>query len=291
MKNVLTAISIVFILLVACISAPTGAPAPSATPVPTSALLPPATTLLTITPTQISTPTVTTAPPNIRPTDGPIPTSAIRIATRTSTSVPRELTPADVGLIFNPAEIRGTFMIIPCYMFSSDIFHAGDGVYFPSGDSSTKYNVVAPADGNIVRASRISDRIGYEINVQTPFTLDGQTVFYDVLHTSGLREGLRIGDTVHKGDVLAIKKMEHLDPGGNWLVDIGFRNGYKQANASLPDWIGLGYFSWSRLVMDDLAMVDPSRLSYRTCVGNPIEQSKPFATPTPGGFGPYVWQK
>jgi hypothetical protein len=165
------------------------------------------------------------------------------------------------------------------------LFHAGDCFYFPSGNSNTKYHVVAPADGIIVHAYFINDSIGWEINVRTPFVVDEKTVYYDVVHTSGLVPGLKEGMYIHKGDKLAIKSKEYLDPANYWLVDIGFRNGHKQTNASLEGWTGLGYFSFTRLLLDDFEGLDPKQYDLLPlCKGNPIKQNKPYATPTPGGF-------
>jgi hypothetical protein len=196
----------------------------------------------------------------------------------------RVLTAADVGLPWNPADVPGRVAILPCYLFSASVFHAGDGFYFPSGDSDTKFQVVAPAEGLIVQANRTNDAIGWGIIVRTPFEVDGKTVYYDVAHTSGLVSGLRPGMYVCKGDPLAVKQKDKLDPVNWWLVDIGFRNGHVQANATLPDWTGMGYFSYSRLIQDDLALLSPDQFEVLPiCEGNPIQQSKPYATPTPGG--------
>ena len=174
---------------------------------------------------------------------------------------------------------------MPCYLFTSEVFHAGDAFYFPPGDSNTEYAVIAPADGKVVHANYINDSVGYDITVKTSFLLDGKPVFYDVVHTSGLYPGLVEGQAVHKGDNLAVKRNEHLDPIGQWIVDIGFRNGKEQANASVPEWTGLGYFSYTRLLLDDLASLESSEYSlWPICEGNPIEQTKPYSTPTPGGF-------
>ena len=153
-----------------------------------------------------------------------------------------EFNAADVGLPWNPAEVKGSVQILPCYLFTSTIFHAGDGFYFPNNNSNAVYHITAPADGSIEKAYFINDSIGWSITVRTPYILDGNNVFYDVLHTSGLVPNLDVGSIIHKGDSLAIKDKKILDPIGKWLVDIGFRNGHEQANASLPDWTGLGYF-------------------------------------------------
>jgi hypothetical protein len=171
-------------------------------------------------------------------------------------------------------------------MFTTTKFHAGDGVFYPKGAADTHYTVYAPADGTIVVANYINESVGWEINVKTPYTVDGKPVVYDVVHSSGLVSGLTVGTFIHKGDKLAIKANEHLTPSvKEWLIDIGFRNGHKQANASIDDWTGLGYFSYTKLILDDLAMLQESQYKIRSaCAGNPIQQSKPYMTPTPGGF-------
>jgi hypothetical protein len=217
----------------------------------------------------------------------PIPPTSTKTMTATPTQTPQpKLAIADVGLPWNPNEINGQVLIKPCYLFTATMFHAGDGFYFPRGNSDTVYTVVAPADGVIVAATDLSDLgIGWEINVKTPFLLDGKTVFYDVVHSSGLVDELDVGMEVHRGEPLVVKTKEFLDPAGLWLIDIGFRNGLRQANASVPEWTGLGYFSFTRLLEDDLALLNHNQfLIMPVCSGNPIQQNKPYMTPTPGGF-------
>ena len=183
-------------------------------------------------------------------------------------------------------------MIEPCYVFNSKVFHAGDMIYFPTGNKNTKYNVLAPADGVITIAEDLSNKgIGWSITVETPYSLDGKPVFYDLVHSSGLVPGLSQGMNIHRGDPLAIKDGKFVDPLGWWLIDLGFRNGLEAANASVSSgpgvtgWTGLGYFSYTSLIKDDLAQLNPKQFGfYPTCSGNPIQQNKPYATPTPGGF-------
>jgi hypothetical protein len=213
------------------------------------------------------------------------------VPTETATKTPRptqtplpELTEGDVGLIWNPSDINGPVIITPCYMFTSDRFHAGDQVDFPS--SQTAYSILAPTDGIIISAEKVNDSIGYEVNVQTPYILNGKTVYYDIVHSNGLVPGLHEGSEVRKGSPIVIKNGEMVAPQNKWLIDIAFRNSMnKQANASLDGWTGLGFLSYTRLIQDDLASLDSSQFYMRpTCAGNPINQSSPYQTPTPGGF-------
>jgi hypothetical protein len=254
MKSEIIYVFVFCLFLVSCSSVPTAIPA------------------ITV----ISTATLTLIPPTLTNTETAIPTK---------TPQP-ELTVSDVGLPWDPNKVNGRVQIKPCYIFTSTKFHAGDGFYFPRGNSDTVYTVVAPADGVIVAATDLSELgIGWEINVETPYLLDGKPVFYDVVHSSGLVDNLRVGMEVHRGNPLVIKTNEFLDPAGLWLIDIGFRNGLKQANPSVPEWTGLGYFSFTRLLEDDLALLDQNQFLFMpACSGNPIQQNKPYMTPTPGGF-------
>jgi hypothetical protein len=190
-----------------------------------------------------------------------------------------------VGIIWD-LDLKG-IRLMPCYVFTPTIFHAGDIVYFPNGLANTTYNVKAPADGRIAHANYINSSVGFDIAVRTPYTFNGDIVFYDVIHTSGLVGGLRVGDYVKKGDNLAIKDGKIVDPAGWWLVDLAFRTGNEQANASLSGWTGLGYLSYSKLISDDLAKLPYGQVAMMpTCPGNPIEQNKPYITPTPNKLGP-----
>jgi hypothetical protein len=258
MKKIITIISVIF--LVSC--API---ANNPTPTGTETLAP--TPTFTIVPTVTSTKT-----PN--PTKTPMP----------------ELTAADVGLPLNPAEFSGKFIWKPCYVFNQGYFHAGDMIYFPTGDKNTNYNVIAPADGVIENAVYLGDSIGMEINVKTPFVLNGKTVFYDIVHDSRLAPGLHVGSIIHKGDVIAIRDITvKADPQGLWNLDIAFRNSTnKQANINDPIWTGQGFISYYRLVQDDLQKLDSSTYTLMpTCSGNPIK-NKNFMTPTPdSNFGMY----
>jgi hypothetical protein len=253
-KSKIVYVSVFCLIVVSCSSMPTAVPTITAN----------------------STVTLTLIPPTKTNTDTAIPTK---------TPQP-ELTIADVGLPWNPIAVNGRVQIMPGYLFTSTMFHAGDGFYFPRGNSDTVYTVIAPADGVIVAATDLSDfGIGWEINVETPYLLDGKPVFYDVVHSSGLVDELRVGMEVHRGDPLVTKTNEFLDPAGLWLIDIGFRNGFRQANASIPEWTGLGYFSFTRLLEDDLALLNQNQfLVLPVCSGNPIQQTKPYMTPTPGGY-------
>jgi hypothetical protein len=256
MKTLFKSCFVIAIVLTSC--------APQATAAPSTETLVP-TLAFTVTPTATATKT-------------PIPTATPK----------REITAGDVGIPWDTSEINGLVNIMPCYLFTSTVFHAGDGFYFPSGNIDAVYHVVAPADGKIVNEVYINEFTGYEINIETPYVLDGKTVFYDVVHTSGLVPELSVGMYIHRGDYLAIKdKRIRGDPIGKWLVDIGFRNGKRQANASISEWTGLGYFSYTRLLQDDFALLTSDQYYIMPkCKGNPIQQNKPYSTPTPtpGGF-------
>lgn len=278
MKHSGNAIALFCVLLTACTSLGVKTETPVAIILTATPTIPPP----THTPTFTSTPTETLTR---RPTITPLPTDT-RTPKPTNTPIP-ELTVADVGLPWNPDEVKGRVRIMPCYLFTSTLFHAGDGFYFPPGNAEIKYNVVAPVGGKIIFAQLITEGIGWGIDVQTPYQLDGKVVYYHVVHSSGLAPGLKVGMSVNRGDVLAIKtKNNKLEYYNQWLIDIGFRTARNaHANASLPDWTGLNFFSYTRLILDDLALLDWKQyLLAPKCDGNPIQQNKPYATPTPGGF-------
>lgn len=229
-------------------------------------------------PTETPAPTATLTPVPITATNTPSPTP-----TPTNTAFP-ELTIADVGLPIDP-NTTGLFKYIPCYVFTVTRFHAGDGIKFPNSEKT--YYIIAPIDGKIVSANFVNESVGYEINVETPYVINGKIVFYDLVHSSGLIENLRVGSVLKKGEPLAIMKnlygVPSGDPDRGFLLDFALRSGsHKQANASLDGWTGLEYLPFSKYIQDDLAEL-PSN-SFRLmpiCSGNPIQQNKPFSTPTP----------
>jgi hypothetical protein len=77
--------------------------------------------VLTNTPTPSSTPQPTeTVTPTNTPTRTPKPTATPFL----------ELTPSDVALPFDSAVVNPVY--VPCYLFTSTMFHAGDGIIFDS---------------------------------------------------------------------------------------------------------------------------------------------------------------
>ena len=262
MKNYLLAIFVLSLLLSACASAPTATPLPAPTATMTS--LPTVTATVTATSTPVPTATATNTPtPSPTRTRTPVPPSP----------TPRVLSPQDVGLPVKDVY----FEYIPCYVFTQDRFHAGDGIY-PSV-AQAPHRVYAPMDGTVISAQLIPSvpglgwEIGFEINVRTPFVLDGETVYYDMVHISGLADGVKVGTFVRKGEQIAVMTRPYGDPRGYiYLIDLAFRRGtHKMAAPSNPNWTGTEYFSVLTYVKDDLdALPVGSFKLLPTCITNNI---------------------
>jgi hypothetical protein len=232
----------IFLLIIALFTACTPAPAHTQTP--------------TITPIPTSTPSPT-----------PEPTAAIR----PSATPMHVLTEGDVTL---PIRDISQFEYVPCYVFSEDRFHAGDGINLPK--NKAPFIVYSPSDGIIDAANFVNESVGWEINIRTPFYLDNKQVYIDIVHVSGLADDLKIGSKIEKGQQLAIMDRPCGDPRGGYLIDIALRLGsHKQANPIYDNWTGTEYLSFFSYVEDDLLLLDDESYSIApTCLGVSIPSEK-----------------
>ena len=191
---------------------------------------------------------------------------------------PRVLSPQDVDLPIK--EVNG-LDYLPCYVFTETQFHAGDILILP--DPKAIYKVFAPIEGTIVTAQFLDDSIGWEIVVRTPFVLNGETVYYDILHSSGLADNLRVGASVRKGDQLAVITRPYRPMRGFSIIDFAIRRGsHKMAAPTHPSWTGTEYVSVLQYVQDDLNSLAAGsfRLS-PTCVLTSPNNTIPEAKRTP----------
>lgn len=189
----------------------------------------------------------------------------------TPTTLPL-LTINDVGL---PIKDLTFFEYRPCYVFTEDRFHAGDGIYLHKDDAP--FIVYSPISGVIQDEYFIDDFIGWEINIKSDFLLDSQWVYVDIVHIGLLYGSLEIGSQIKKGEPLAVIDSPHGDPGGRYLIDIAIRKGsHKQANPNFDDWTGTEYLSFKDFIEDDLASLDQSTFTTigEPCLGNPIPEEK-----------------
>jgi hypothetical protein len=177
MKSQLFIILFMFLLFSACTSAPTVMPLPALTatmmPLPTAT----ATVIATSTHAPTATDTYTSTP----------------LPTMTRTPVPPSPTPRTLSVKDVDLPIKGVvgFEYKPCYVFTTDRFHAGDAIYMP--DPAGSYKIYAPMEGTIVFAQLLDDSIGWEINVMTPFMLNGEAVYY----LSTLMDWLKESELAH----------------------------------------------------------------------------------------------
>jgi hypothetical protein len=111
--------------------------------------------------------------------------------------------------------------------------------------------------------------------------LNGEAVYYDLVHINGLAEGVRIGAFLQKGEQIAIKNRPNTDPLRRSMVDFAIRRGsHKQANATAANWIGTEYVSVLAFLQDDLDALPVGTFQrVPTCDGNPIPEAK--RTPRP----------
>ena len=256
MRNIILATLVLCSLLSACTSAPTATPLPA----PTATVTPLPT--VTVTATATSTP---------QPTNTPTPLQTITRTPIPPSPTPRILSAKDVELPIK--DLKG-FEYKPCYVFTTSRFHAGDQIYMP--DPGGSYKVYAPIDGTIVAARLVDDTIGWEINVMTPFILNGETVYYDLVHVNGLADNIRVNAFLRKGEEIAIKNRPNADPQRRSMVDFAIRRGpHKQANAAAPDWTGTEYVSVLTFLQDDLDALPIGTFQLAPiCDGNPIPEAK-----------------
>lgn len=255
----------------------TAQPTPTATPLPTVA------------PTSTSAPTATSTPlPTATPTATSAP-SATPLPTRTATLIPREITAADVGLPWDPQVVKPIF--IPCHFINTAVtpprFHAGDGIVFSEKPGQT-YNVLAPADGKILSVDFVN-AVGYEVTLETNLYRQGKRVYIDLVHTSGLVNGLRTGMTVNREQPLLVLD-RHWGGGGlpDLFLDIGIRNGPKGASPLSRNFAPLSYFSFLSMIQDDIANLPQGDVKfvpfgpYTGCLGTQVPDAMlPRLTPTP----------
>jgi hypothetical protein len=233
-------------------------PTPTNTPMPSN----------TSSPTYTSTPTIT-------PTKTPQPTATLR----------PELTAEDVGLPWDTTQTNP--ILTPCYLWSDNYFHAGDGIIFSYYPDKT-YFVLAPISGEIIEASNMTNfrpvGIGWEITIATEFSKKGKQVYVDFVHTSGLVPGLRVGQHVERSQPLLILDKHWGGHSGelDLFLDIGIRNGPKGANPQVDNWQPESYFSFLEFIYDDLEQLPPNTYSLLpTCAGNPISPENRLRFPAP----------
>jgi hypothetical protein len=228
---------------------PTHSPSPSPTSTNTSTPTPPPTD--TMTPTPKPSPTPTTVP-SLTPSNTPLPTDT---PTPRPTPTPLlDLTPGDVGLPFDPSLVRPA--LTPCYLFTDQLFHAGDIIEFSATEGPTFF-ALAPIEGKIIQNELVTAEIGYEITVETPYVYQGGRVYYDMVHSSGLVPGLNVGDWIERGEEIVVMDRHLGGPGEHIFLDLGIRNGPKGANPTLSNWQPYSYFSFLEFVQDDLQQLPP----------------------------------
>jgi hypothetical protein len=196
-------------------------------------------------------------------------------ATVVNTTYMPELTPADVGLPFDPSVHH--FTVKPCYVYTEWAFHAGD-VFMWRLSEDEKIPIIAPMAGKIINASWVNSNTGYEVNVATDYSHTNDTgtgrVYYDLVHLAELEPGISDGKFFHKGKAIGYLTKAVTDPSGKSILDIALRNrSDKQANASLPGWKqsrGHQFFSFLYFVSDDLSALSSNMYNnVPTCEGHP----------------------
>lgn len=185
-----------------------------------------------------------------------------------------ELTAEDVDPPIRPSTLQSQY--IPGYVLNTNtmMFHAGDG-WLQNISAEHPGIVYAPVSGKVVDAYFINNEIGWEITIKTQSSYEGKQVFYDVVHTDGLVDGLSTSsgqNWIEKGQPLAhIDKVQWTD-GSQWwgLADIGFRTGPKGANATLSNFAPCSYFDPRPFFDDDFVTRTDIDVNTIRDVGNPI---------------------
>ncbi|MBN2549262.1 MAG: hypothetical protein JXB15_08900 [Anaerolineales bacterium] len=183
------------------------------------------------------------------------------------------LTAADVGLPWDTTTTKPT--LLSCYLFTDTHFHAGDGIVYAYGNKG-EHIVLSPVNGVITEAGFVNDFTGWEITIETPFSRAGNQVYIDIVHSSGLVDGLGVGEMVTKGQPLA--KLIRPYGSGNqetpeYSIDIAARNGPKGANPKSSNFAPRSYFSFLELLADDLVTLSPGSFTLGPpCIGNPYQK-------------------
>lgn len=175
-----------------------------------------------------------------------------------------ELTAADVILPIG-LEVN-SFVYKKCYVNTPTHFHAGDFIYYHLGYNTESYIVYAPMDGWIRFAVKINEKVGWEINVETPFYYDNNIVWYDIVHFDRLIPGIRIDSFVKQGEPIAIVETARDNGRLEVGIDIGIRIGPKGANPQIIPFYPDSYLNVYLFLEDDLM---DRNVTYETCEGNP----------------------
>lgn len=247
MKRLLWIYSLLILLLASCSSA--SAPLPTNTPFDT------------LTPSSTPKPTETPIP-TITPTRTPLPTATPR----------PELTADVVGLPWDTNSIATDIPAVtykPCYVNTATRWHAGDGFIWRL-KSGQIIDVVSPVDGKVVYV--IEDWVwknqssGGNIIVETPYVLNGETVYYHLRHSSTFDDDIQEGITLSKGQHIGTLRWDGpKDPGGYSLLDFMLLSGDLQINTPEDEWER--YFDTAPFHLDDLELI-PHSVS-QGCEGNP----------------------
>ncbi len=176
----------------------------------------------------------------------------------------KELTVLDVGLPIGPE--NKTIYYKKCYVWTKTRFHAGDLIYYEFKNSPSVHIVYAPIDGTIRYANKISNSIGWEIRVETPFVYKGEVVWYDIVHHDGPIAGLSTGSFIKKGEPLANLVTARNNGRIEKVIDVALRNGPRGPEPSLT-FYPKSYMNFFTFVEDDLAQ---RNVIYETCQGKPI---------------------
>jgi len=209
----------------------------------------------------------------------PIPTP---IPTATSLPSPTPLAEFSPEHFAFPVAFNGDYQIesplryVPCYHWDGitkekveedeDIwrylFHAGDMFILNLNQPAVDIVVISPTTGVIEGVNQFNDE-NIEINIKTPYYLDGKRIYVDIVHSQRLFPGddkfpeIHQGDNVEIGQPIAIQNLFLQHGREEQVVDIGIRNGPSGANPS----IGVGdYFPESYI--DPILFLEDDILLY-----------------------------
>lgn len=243
MRNRTAAIVILGTLLAGCAT-----PAPAPTEAPTHAAAPPttATTLPaeTVAPTPTESPTSTPAPtPTTEPAVGPAPTTGV-----TATPTPYDF--SSLGLPFNAGDVK---LFKYCYRPIGDPcgFHAGDMIYvdttFEDNPAPRNYEVLAPAEGQVVYATHVGTSTGWEVRILIGEDAQGP-VFATLVHLDEVYK--QTGDHVERAELIGVTNVWKDNGRKELLIDFSLRHhptGLGPGSYDDPS----GYFDPAPYLVDD----------------------------------------
>lgn len=134
-------------------------------------------------------------------------------------------------------------------------------------------DVIAPIEGRIV-ASNWGDSYGQFLMVKTPYLLNGEPVYYHIVHFHKLEPSIRQGASIHRGDLIGqlVYGESPVDPGGNPIIDFAIWHqpfpDPLAVSSEDPEHVAVYFVDPGTYIADDMVSVE-GLVRIPRCDGNP----------------------